>query len=60
MVEAGGLVDLADGEREAVRHGREVGDDDHLACLEAIGTPPTWRPTVDEIWSAVYLGVCTM
>ena len=24
----------------------------------AVRTPPTWRATVDEIWSAVYLGVC--
>jgi hypothetical protein len=34
-VDAGGPGDLADGEREAVRHGREVGDDDHLACLRS-------------------------
>ena len=24
----------------------------------AVRTPPTWRATVDEIWSAVHLGVC--
>ena len=24
----------------------------------AVRTPPIWRATVDEIWSAVYLGVC--
>ena len=24
----------------------------------AVRTPPTWRTTVDEIWSADYLGVC--
>ena len=24
----------------------------------AVRTPPTWRATVDEIWSVVYLGVC--
>jgi len=29
-----------------------------LFFWEAIRTPPTWRATVDEIWSAVYLGVC--
>jgi hypothetical protein len=32
-VDAGGLGDLADGEREIVCHDRGVGDDDHLACL---------------------------
>ena len=29
-----------------------------LFFWEAVRTPPTWRATVDEIWSAVYLGVC--
>ena len=29
-----------------------------LFVWEAVRTPPTWRATVDEIWSAVYLGVC--
>ena len=24
----------------------------------AVRTTPTWRATVDEIWSPVYLGVC--
>ena len=24
----------------------------------AVCTPPTWHATVDEIWLAVYLGVC--
>ena len=24
----------------------------------AVRTPSTWHATVDEIWSAVYLGVC--
>jgi hypothetical protein len=32
-VDASDLGDLADGERETVRHGRRVGDDDHLARL---------------------------
>ena len=29
-----------------------------LFFWEAIRTPPTWRATIDEIWLAVYLGVC--
>jgi hypothetical protein len=29
-----------------------------LLVWEAILTPPTWRATVDEIWSGVYRGVC--
>ena len=29
-----------------------------LFAWRAIRTPPTWRATVDEIRSAVYLGVC--
>ena len=29
-----------------------------LFAWRAVRTPPTWRATVDEIWSAVYLGVC--
>ena len=29
-----------------------------LFFWEAVRTPSTWRATVDEIWSAVYLGVC--
>ena len=29
-----------------------------LFFWEVVRTPPTWRTTVDEIWSAVYLGVC--
>ena len=28
-----------------------------LFAWEAVRTPPTWRATVDEIRSAVYLGV---
>jgi hypothetical protein len=32
-IDASGLDDLANGERETVCHGREVGDDDHLAHL---------------------------
>jgi hypothetical protein len=38
-VGADGLGDMADGEREAVHHGRKVGDDDHLVRLEAVRTP---------------------
>ena len=30
----------------------------HLARQRSARTPPTWRATVDEIWSVVYLGVC--
>ena len=29
-----------------------------LFTWRAVRTPPTWRATVDEIWSAVYLRVC--
>ena len=29
-----------------------------LFVWRAVRTPPTWRTTVDEIWSTVYLGVC--
>ena len=29
-----------------------------LFIWRVVRTPPTWRATVDEIWSAVYLGVC--
>ena len=29
-----------------------------LFAWRAVCTPPTWRATVGEIWSAVYLGVC--
>ena len=29
-----------------------------LFAWRAVRTPPTWRATIDEIWSAVYLGVC--
>jgi len=28
-----------------------------LFIKRAVRTPPTWRATVDESWSAVYLGV---
>jgi hypothetical protein len=28
-------------------------------AMESARTPPTWRATVDEMWSAVYRGVCT-
>ena len=28
-----------------------------LFAREVARTPPTWRSTVDESWSAVYLGV---
>ena len=30
-----------------------------LFAWRVIRTPPTWRATVDEIWSTVYLGVCS-
>jgi hypothetical protein len=30
-----------------------------LLAWEAVRTPPTWRATIDEIWSAVYREVCT-
>jgi hypothetical protein len=29
-----------------------------LLAWEAVRTPPTWRATVDEMWSAVYRRVC--
>ena len=29
-----------------------------LFAWRAVRTPPTWRATINEIWSAVYLGVC--
>ena len=29
-----------------------------LFAWRTIRIPPTWRATVDEIWSVVYLGVC--
>ena len=29
-----------------------------LFAWRAVRTPSTWRATVDEIWSTVYLGVC--
>jgi ABC-type xylose transport system permease subunit len=29
-----------------------------LLAWEAVRTPPTWRVTIDETWSAVYQGVC--
>ena len=29
-----------------------------LFAWRAVRTPPTWRTTVDEVWSAVYLEVC--
>jgi hypothetical protein len=29
-----------------------------LLAWEVVRTPPIWRATVDEIWSAVYRGVC--
>ena len=29
-----------------------------LFAWRAVHIPPTWCATVDEIWSAVYLGVC--
>jgi hypothetical protein len=29
-----------------------------LLAWEAVRTPPTWRATVNETWSAVYQGVC--
>jgi hypothetical protein len=29
-----------------------------LLTWESGRTPPTWRTIVDEIWSAVYRGVC--
>jgi hypothetical protein len=27
-------------------------------AMEFARTPPTWRTTIDEMWSAVYRGVC--
>jgi hypothetical protein len=27
-------------------------------AIDSARTPPTWRATVDEMWSAVYRGVC--
>ena len=30
-----------------------------LFAWRAVCTPPTWRATVDKIWLAVYLGVCS-
>jgi len=45
--------DLADGEREAFSHSRGSWNDDHLVRRGV----PTWRATVDESYSAVYLGV---
>ena len=35
VVGAGGLSDLANGEREAVRRSHGARDDDHLVCLES-------------------------
>ena len=35
VVGASGPGDLANGEREAVRHSHGAGDDDHLVCLES-------------------------
>jgi hypothetical protein len=29
-----------------------------LLAWEAVRTSPTWRATINEIWSAVYQGVC--
>jgi hypothetical protein len=26
-------------------------------AIESVRTPPTWRATIDEMWSAVYRGV---
>ena len=57
VVGASGPGDLADGEREAVQHSHGTGDDDHLVRLESSTHTLTRRATVDEIWSAVYLGV---
>ena len=39
---------LADGEREAFRHGRGSWDDDHLVRWKSCTHTPTWRATVDE------------
>ena len=58
VVGASGPGDLADGEREAVQRSHGAGDDDHLVRLGNNTHPPTWRATFDEIWSAIYLGVC--
>jgi hypothetical protein len=41
---AGDPGDLADDDREAVRHGHEVGDDDHLARLESYTHPLPGAP----------------
>ena len=58
VVGAGGLGDLADGEREAICHGHEVRDDDHLVrlgsymhmclevCLNVVGSLPRSMPKV--------------
>ena len=35
----------------------EAGTITILFAGEVVRTPPTWRATVDESWSAVYLGV---
>ena len=35
----------------------EAGTMTILFVGRAVRTPPTWRATVDESWSAVYLGV---
>jgi hypothetical protein len=29
-----------------------------LLTWEVVRTPPTWRATTDDIWSAVYRGIC--
>jgi hypothetical protein len=33
-------------------------ENSHLVRLETAHTPPTWRATIDEIWSVVHRGVC--
>ena len=41
VVGAGGLGDLANGEREAVGRSHGAGDGDHLVCLESSTHTPT-------------------
>ena len=58
VVGAGGLGDLADGDVRPFGVATEPEMMTILFAWGAVRTPPTWRATVDEIWSAVYLGVC--
>ena len=38
--------------------GMELGKVTIWFAMDSARAPPTWRATVDEIWSAVYRGVC--